>query len=131
MAPGVVDTAVMTAPVEVSSWVYLQASPVSVSSSKAPRVPEPASRPMKAISASAPPTWDQLVISPLAIWAICSTVRSSTVLAGFTTMAMPSLATTVSVREAFSSSFRPREDRPMSAEPLEAASIPVPEPVGS
>ena len=53
-------------------------------------------------------------------------------LPALTMTAMPSRATTVSVRPpAFSSSLRAREARPMSALPLLAASMPAPEPVGS
>ena len=63
---------------EISSWLSLQASSVLVMDSKPSRVPDPASRPMQAISRSAPPTSFQLVISPLKMEAICSTVRSST-----------------------------------------------------
>ena len=91
-------TASMTAPVEVSSWLSLQASSVLVMDSKPSRVPDPASRPMQAISRSAPPTSFQLVISPLKMEAICSTVRSSTPQLALTTMAMPSRATVVAVR---------------------------------
>ena len=97
--------------------------------SKPSRVPEPDSRPMQAISLSAPPSSDQLVISPVKILAICSTVRSATALSLLTMTAMPSSATTVSMRPwLFSSSFRAREERPMSAVPFMAASMPAPEP---
>ena len=65
MAFGFWDTVVMTSPVEVSSWRYWQASLVSVMDSKPSRVPLPASRPMRTISASSPPTSFQLVISPV------------------------------------------------------------------
>ena len=92
---------------------------------KPSRVPELASRPMQAISPASPPTSLQSVISPVKIWAICSTVRSATGLSALTITAMPSRATSVPTRpEAVSSSVRAREDRPMSA-------VPVPEPVGS
>ena len=81
---------------------------------------------------ASPPTSLQSVISPVKIWAICSTLRSSTLLPALTMTAIPSSATVVPVRPpAISSSFRAREERPMSAEPLEAASMPAPEPVGS
>ena len=87
---------------------------------------------MQAISPASPPTSLQSVILPVKIWAICSTVRSATGLFAFTITAMPSRATSVPTRpEATSSSVRAREDRPMSAVPLAAASMPVPEPVGS
>ena len=122
----------MTAPVEVSSWLSLHLSLVSVMDSKPSRVPELASRPMQAISASAPPTSFQLVIWPEKIWPICSTERSETWLSALTITAMPSRATVVPVRPALvSSSFRAREERPMSVVPLVTASMPAPEPVAS
>ena len=96
------------------------------------RVPELASRPMQAISPSAPPTSLQLVISPVKILAIWSTVRSATWLSALTITAMPSRAMVVPFRpEEVSSSFSAREDRPMSAVPLTTASMPAPEPVAS
>ena len=99
--------------------------------SKPSRVPEPASRPMQAIS-PLPPNSDQSVISPVKMAAICSTVRSSTGQFSLTMMAMPSKATVVATRPfSTSASFRAREARPMSAVPLAAASMPVPEPVAS
>ena len=45
MALGLEATLPMTSPVEEYSFRYLQASSTPTSSSKAPRVPEPASRP--------------------------------------------------------------------------------------
>ena len=57
---------------------------------------------------------------------------SSTGFSALTMIAIPSSATVVPSRPAdASSSFSALEERPISAEPLEAASIPVPEPVGS
>ena len=132
MALGLPATASMTPPVEVSSWSSLQASLVPVMDSKPSRVPLPASRPMQEMVPASPPTSLQSVISPVKILPICSTVRFSTLLSVLTMTAMPSSATMVSVRPpAFSSSFRAREARPMSALPLLAASMPAPEPVGS
>ena len=75
-----------------------------------------ASRPMKTTWPSVPPTSAQLVISPVASWAICSTLRSATGLLGLTMMAMPSLATVMALTPV-SSSFRSREARPMSQVP--------------
>ena len=100
--------------------------------SKPSRVPLPDSRPMQEMAPGSPPTSLQSVISPVKILAICSTVRSVTLLWALTMTAMPSSAMTVSVRpSAFSSSFRLREARPMSAVPFFTASMPEPEPVGS
>ena len=65
MASGFWATAVITSPVEVSSWRYRQASLVPVMVSKPSRVPLPASRPMRTTGASLPPTSFQLVISPV------------------------------------------------------------------
>mgnify|MGYP002562791334 CR=1 FL=1 len=65
IAPGVDATLAITAPVLSSSFAYLQASFRSTSSSKAPLVPEPASRPITMIGSSAPPTSFQLVTVPL------------------------------------------------------------------
>ena len=99
--------------------------------SKPSRVPEPASRPISTISLSSPPTSDQLVISPVNICLSWSTVRSATLLSLFTMMAMPSSATVVPSTSFFSSSFRAREDRPMSRVLSVAPVMPAPEPVGS
>ena len=132
MALGLFFTASITAPVEVSSWLSLQVSSVPVMDSNPSRVPELASRPMQAISPAAPPTSLQLVISPVKILAIWSTVRSATWLSALTITAMPSRAMVVPFRpEEVSSSFSAREDRPMSAVPLTTASMPAPEPVAS
>ena len=127
---GLEATAAITSPVEVSSFWYLQASLVPVMDSKPSRVPEPASRPMKTTWPSVPPTSAQLVISPVASWAICSTLRSATGLLGLTMMAMPSLATVMALTPV-SSSFRSREARPMSQVPSWAPVTPAlePEPV--
>ena len=121
----------MTAPVAVSSCAYLQLSFTSTMLSKPSRVPEPASRPTRTISPSSPPTSFQLVISPVNICFSWSTVRSVTLLPLFTMMAMPSSATTVPSTSFFSSSFRAREDRPMSSVLSVAPVMPAPEPVGS
>ena len=87
---------------------------------------------MQEMVPASPPTSLQSVISPVKILPICSTVRFSTLLPALTMTAMPSSATVVPVRPlAVSSSFNAREERPMSAEPLVAASMPAPEPVGS
>ena len=67
MALGLEATLPITSPVEEYSLVYLQVSSTPTISSKAPRVPEPASRPNTAISPSVPPSSDQLVISPVKI----------------------------------------------------------------
>ena len=56
IAPGFCATAVMTAPVDVSSWLYLQTSSVPVMDSKPSLVPEPASLPTGTTGASGPPT---------------------------------------------------------------------------
>ena len=65
MALGLEATLPMTSPVEEYSLVYLQASATPTISSKAPRVPEPASRPMTAMGPAAPPSSDQSAISPV------------------------------------------------------------------
>ena len=65
MAPGVVRTASMTAPVELSSWARTQASSVPVMDSKPSRVPEPDSRPMTAMAPAVPPRSDQSVTAPV------------------------------------------------------------------
>ena len=60
----------------------LQASLVPVMDSEAVAGAGLASRPMKTTWPSVPPTSAQLVISPVASWAICSTLRSATGLLG-------------------------------------------------
>ena len=64
MEPGVDATFAITAPVLSNSLLYLHASSSFNSSSKAPLVPEPASRPTTTIGASFPPTSFQLVTEP-------------------------------------------------------------------
>ena len=130
MARGLASTALMTAPVAVSSCAYLQESLTSTMLSKPSRVPEPASRPTRTISPSSPPTSDQLVISPVNICLSWATARSSTLLSLLTMMAMPSRATMVPVTPV-SSAFRAREERPMSRVLSAAPVMPAPEPVGS
>ena len=131
MALGLLLTAAITAPVEVSSWARTQVSLVPVMDSKPSRVPEPASRPMQAMSPF-PPKSSQEVTLPVKMSAICSTVKSSTGHSALTMMAMPSRATVVAIRPfSVSTSFRTREARPMSQVPLATASMPVPEPVAS
>ena len=101
-------------------------------SSKALRVPEAASRPNTAISASLPPSSDQLVISPVKILAICSLVSSATGFSGFTTTATPSLAMTFATAPSPSSSSESsRLERPRSQLPARTPSMPAlePEPV--
>lgn len=62
--------------------------------------------------------------------AICSTVRSSTLLSLLTMMAIPSSATVVAVSpDSLSLSFL--DESPISVLPFLTASMPVPEPVGS
>ena len=103
---------------------------VFVTDSKPSLVPEPDSRPMQDISRSSPPTSFQLVISPVKMPAICSTVRSSTLLSLLTMMAIPSSATVVAVSpDSLSLSFL--DESPISVLPFLTASMPVPEPVGS
>ena len=55
---------VITSPVEVNSWRYLQTSSVFVIDSNPSLVPLPASLPIKTISPSFPPRSFQFVISP-------------------------------------------------------------------
>ncbi len=85
---------------------------------------------MQEIARSSPPTSFQLVISPVKMPAICSTVRSSTLLSLLTMMAIPSSATVVAVSpDSLSLSFL--DESPISVLPFLTASMPVPEPVGS
>lgn len=131
MALGFCATVAITSPVEVSCWRYLHLSFVPVADSKPSLVPLPASRPIRTISLSFPPSSFQLVISPVYILAICSTVRSDTAFEGFTIIAIPSRAMVVSLSPfAFSSSLSARLESPMSQRPSSTAVMPEPEPVG-
>ena len=65
MAPGVVRTASITAPVELSSWASTHWSSVPVIDSKPSRVPEPDSRPITAMAPASLPNSDQSVTAPV------------------------------------------------------------------
>ena len=77
----------------VPSCITRIRSDMPSSSSKAPRVPEPASRPITTMAASSPPTSFQLVISSSKTSLICIGVSSLTLLSLFSASTYPSSIT--------------------------------------
>lgn len=132
MAWGLFFTASMTAPVEVSSWERTQASSVPVMDSKPSRVPEPPSRPTQAMVPASPPSSDQSAI--LAGEHLGDLLHSQVLhLGAGVDDDRNAVQRHVGALQTGGNLLilQGPEARPMSAVPFLAASMPVPEPVGS
>ncbi len=97
------------------------------SSWKAPRVPEPSSRVTTVMRLSAPPSGLPAGESPAKICLTSATLSPRTGFEGWTMMANPSRAMTISVRS-FSSPLSSRDDMPIWQAPLLQAWMPALDP---
>jgi hypothetical protein len=129
--PGVVDTAVTTAPLEssVSAWPVASVAPPSTIFLKVARVPDDSGRRMSTIGSSGPPTSFQFRVLPVQMSVACWLVRPFTlVTSGLTTMIQPCLATMWSTRPVMFLDSAVTSELPIWTAPWLTCVRPVPEP---